>query len=238
MRELGWSDPQDAIGKKVEWWGIEPPVVATVIGVTENFNYASLHQKVESLVIVPIPYWPNGFNFVSVRLNADQTSTALEFVRNKWDKLFPETPFTYSFLDDDFGKLYASEDRLGSIFTIFASLAIFIACLGLLGLASFMAEARTKEIAIRKILGASVAGIVNLMSKEFILLVLLSNIAAWPIAYYIMNAWLENFAYRIDLQPFVFAFAGIAAMGIALFTVSFQAFKAAATNPVESLKYE
>lgn len=238
VRELGWSDPQDAIGKRVEWWGIEPPVVATVIGVTENFNYASLHQKVESLVIVPIPYWPNGFNFVSVHLNADQTSTGLEYVRNTWDKLFPETPFTYSFLDDDFGKLYASEDRLGSIFTIFASLAIFIACLGLLGLASFMAEARTKEIAIRKILGASVAGIVNLMSKEFILLVLLSNIAAWPIAYYIMNTWLENFAYRIDLQPFVFAFAGIAAMGIALFTVSFQAFKAAAANPVESLKYE
>ncbi|MBL7959407.1 ABC transporter permease [bacterium] len=238
VQELGWANAHDAIGKKVEWWGIEPPVVATVIGVTENFNFASLHQQVASLVFVPIPYWPNGYNYISVRLNPEHTSSALEHVRETWEKLFPETPFAYTFLDDDFGKLYASEDRLGSIFTIFASLAIFIACLGLLGLASFTAEVRTKEIAIRKILGASVTGIVNLMSKEFIVLVLLSNIVAWPLAYYIMNSWLEKFAYRIDPSVWVFVGSGLAALMIALLTVSFQAIKAASANPVEALKYE
>ncbi len=238
VQELGWASAQDAVGQKVEWWGIEPPVIATVIGVTENFNFASLHQKVASLVLVPIPYWPNGYNYISVRVNPANTSAALGFVRETWEKLFPETPLTYSFLDEDFGKLYASEDKLGSIFTVFASLAIFIACLGLLGLASFMAESRTKEIAIRKILGSSVAGIVNLMSKEFIFLVLLSNIAAWPVAYYIANAWLENFAFRIAIHPLVFVIAGVSAITIVLITVSFQAFKAASADPVQALKYE
>lgn len=238
VQELGWKNAQEAIGQKVEWWGIEPPVIATVIGVTENFNFASLHQKVGSLILVPIPYWPNGYNYISVRVNPANTSAALKQVSETWEKLFPETPFTYSFLDDDFGKLYASEDKLGSIFTVFASLAIFIACLGLLGLVSFMAESRTKEIAIRKILGSSVAGIVNLMSKEFIFLVLFSNIAAWPLAYYITNAWLDNFAFRIAVQPLVFVIAGVAAMTIALVTVSFQALRAAAADPVQALKYE
>lgn len=236
--ELGWTKPEDALGKKVEWWGLEPPLTMTVLGVMKNFNYISLHQTIGPLVIVPISYWPNGYNYVTVRISTGQAASALNHIQSTWEKLFPQAPFSYTFLDDNFGKLYASEDRLGRIFVSFAALAIFIACLGLLGLASFMAETRTKEIGIRKVLGASVTGIVHLISKEFLKLVVLANLIAWPIAYYVMGSWLENFAYRIAISPMTFIIAGLTALLIALLTVSYQALKAAVANPVNALKYE
>ncbi len=147
-------------------------------------------------------------------------------------------PFIYSFLDDDFNNLYRGEQRTGSMFTTFAALAIFIACLGLFGLAIYSAEQRTKEIGVRKVLGASVKGIIGLMSKEFIRLVIVSVVIATPVAWWAMNKWLQNFAYRIDISWWIFLAAGGIAMFIALATVSFQAIKAAIANPVKSLRTE
>jgi putative ABC transport system permease protein len=159
-------------------------------------------------------------------------------VEEKWRAVYPLHPFEYSFLDEDFDHLYRAEQVRGKIFSAFAGLAIFIACLGLFGLAAFSAEQRTKEIGIRKILGAAEGQIVFLLSKEFVVLVLLANLVAWPIAYWAMHNWLQDFAYRTSLQWDIFIFGGIAALLISLLTVSFQAIKAAVANPVEALRYE
>jgi putative ABC transport system permease protein len=150
----------------------------------------------------------------------------------------PGTPFEFSFLDRIYDDQYRNEERTGRVFTIFTFFALFVACLGLLGLASFAAEQRTKEIGIRKVLGASVPGILLMMSREFTRWVLLANITAWPIAYYIMHRWLQSFAYRSGIGWLVFILSGFIALAIALLTVSFQAVKAAVANPVESLRYE
>lgn len=156
----------------------------------------------------------------------------------KWKTLSPDYPFEYHFLDESYEQLYESERKTGTIFNFFSLVALFIACLGLYGLASFSAEQRTKEIGVRKVLGASVAEVVFLLSKEFTKWVLMANIIAWPVAYYFMNKWLEDFAYRIDITLWVFVLSGGIALLIALVTVSYQAIKAALANPVESLRYE
>jgi len=176
-------------------------------------------------------------NFV-VRLSPQDIPAKLAFVEEKWRQVYPLHPFEYSFLDEDFDNLYRAEQLRGKIFSAFAGLAIFIACLGLFGLAAFSAEQRTKEIGIRKILGAAEGQIVFLLSKEFVLLVLIANLVAWPIAYWAMHNWLRDFAYRTSLQWDIFILGGIAALLISLLTVSFQAIKAALANPVEALRYE
>jgi putative ABC transport system permease protein len=150
----------------------------------------------------------------------------------------PNRAFEYSFLDQDFEALYRSEERMQAIFSYFAFLAILIACLGLFGLASFMIQQRTKEIGVRKVLGASVTGIVGLLSKEFVKLVLAANLIAWPLAYFVMKRWLQDFAYRVDINVTTFVLAAVLALVIALLTVSYQAIKAALANPVEALRYE
>jgi putative ABC transport system permease protein len=177
-------------------------------------------------------------NYISVRVKTGNLSESMNFVKSKWDEFASGVPFEYSFLNEDYNILYINEKQTEQLLFIFSSLTIFIACLGLLGLASYIAGLRTKEIGIRKILGASVSGIVLSLSTEFIKWVIIANLIAWPVAYFFMNRWLQNFAYRIDISWWMFVLSGGIALVIALVTVSFQAVKAAMANPVESLRYE
>jgi putative ABC transport system permease protein len=207
-----------------------------VIGVVKDFHYESLHQKIRPMAIVLLS--EGAGSYVSVRIGAENISRTLAFLKKTWQSFAPGQPFEYSFLDDDFDRLYRAEQRAGQLFTAFSVLAGFIACLGLFGLASFTAEQRTKEIGVRKILGASLSGIIALLSKDFLKWVLIANIIAWPVSYYAMNRWLQNFAYRISIGPWAFLSAALIALGIAILTVSFQSVRAALANPVDSLRYE
>jgi putative ABC transport system permease protein len=182
--------------------------------------------------------YPKRVRYACIRIKAGNIPETIKFLENSWKKLVPDFPFVYGFLDDRIDGLYTAEQRMGTVFNCFTLLAIFIACLGLFGLASFMAEQRTKEIGIRKVLGAPVFGIVFMLSREFTKWVLVANIIAWPLAYFAMNRWLQNFAYRINIGISTFLLAAALVFIIALFTVSFQAFKAALLNPVEALRYE
>jgi len=227
---IGWENP---IGKRIEGFG--PNYKPKVIGVVEDFHFKSLHQPIEPLIITMIG---GDLLFASVKIKTDDTPTAINGIKNAWMKVNSDHVFEYSFLDEDYDSLYQAENRLVQIFGYFSALAIFIACLGLFGIASFTAEKRSKEIGIRKVLGASVLGINFLLSKEFLKLVLLANILSWPAAYFIMKRWLQNFAYNIDITVWMFIFAGLGAFVIALITVSFQTIKAANANPVDTIKYE
>ncbi|MGH7452210.1 MAG: ABC transporter permease, partial [bacterium] len=205
------------------------------IGIVQDFHFASLHEKIEPAVF---HIWPQRYSCFAVKMRVADISEATAFLRSTWSRIIPHQPFEFFFLDEEFNRQYEKDERVGRIFGYAATLAIFIACLGLFGLAAFSAEQRTKEIGVRKVMGASVAGIVGLLSKDFIKLVLIANVVAWPVAYYAMNRWLQNFAYRLDLGWWVFALAGGLALVIALLTVSTQAIKAALANPVEALRYE
>ena len=178
------------------------------------------------------------YNFLLIKLAPGKISEAMRFLKDKWQAVSSSQTFDYSFLDESFDYLYKTEQRLSTIFSYFTPLAIFIACLGLFGLTSFTAEQRTKEIGIRKALGASVPDIVILLSKEFTKWVLVATIIAWPLAYFAMNRWLQHFAYRVDMDPGVFLLSSIVAFATALLTVGYQAIKAARANPVEALRYE
>jgi putative ABC transport system permease protein len=183
----------------------------------------------------------HNFLYFSLQLRADNrtaVSGVIDKMEQTWARFFPDNPFNYFFLDDHFNDQYLADQRLGNIVAIFSSLAILIACLGLFGLASYMVTIRTKEIGIRKVLGASTAGLVRLLSKDFLLLVLIAMVIASPLAWWLMDRWLENFAYRISIQWWVFALTGLIALSIAFFTVSLQSVKAALANPIESLKSE
>ena len=179
-----------------------------------------------------------GSSYVSVRVKPGNISENLNQLESKWKNFAPNTPFDYSFLDNEFDALYRSEKRMGTVFGIFTILSIFVACLGLFGLAAYTAERRTKEIGVRKVLGASVQNLVALLSKDFIKLVVVATVIAFPIAWWSMNKWLEDFAYRITIGWWMFMLAGVIALLIALFTVSFQAIKASVANPVKSLRTE
>lgn len=208
-----------------------------IIGVMKNFHYLSLRNKIEPLAIY---MWPRdqGFNYTLIRISSENISASLDFVRETWQKVVPDFPFEYRFLVDDFEYYYRSEERMGNLLKYFSILAVFIACLGLFGLASFSVEQRTKEIGIRKVLGASVSGIVRLLARESLLLVAIANLIVWPVAYYGMNRWLETFAYRTNVGWETLVLTGILALAIALITVSYQAIRAALTNPVDSLRHE
>ncbi len=229
VRELGWKD---SVGRPFHVGGEE---LGRVIGVVKDFHFKSLHQKIEPLVLDLKTEWSMT---AAIRLAPGDFRNALDFMGTQWRLFEPEQPFGYGFLDSSLDRLYRAEKRLGRLFSSFTLLAIFVASLGLFGLAAFSAEQRTKEIGVRKVLGASVAGIVGLLSKDFIKLVLLANVIAWPLAWYAMNKWLQDFAYRVDIDWSVFALAGGIALCIALLTVSTQAIKAALANPVEALRYE
>lgn len=231
-KTMGIDDP---VGKNLIRVG--DTLKLKIIGITDNFNYESLHQKIEPLIFGLLT--PRNFGrFISVRFAPQNAQTTIRDISNVWHKYAGNQAFEYSFFNDDFAKLYSSEQRTGQIFSIFSVLAIIIACLGLLGLAAYTAEQRTKEIGIRKVLGASISEIIFMLTKEFTKWVLIANVIAWPAAYFLMKGWLENFAYRIEINIWVFILAGISALLISIITVSYQAVKAALANPIVSLRYE
>jgi putative ABC transport system permease protein len=235
LKVFGWDQP---INKKINDWS-EPRNIFHVIGVVKDFHYESMHQKVRPMGLLFL----NGTykwspDYISVRVNPGNIGQTIELIENTWDAFSPKLPLEYSFLDEDYDRLYKNEQQTQQLFIIFSFLSIFIACLGLLGLASFMAEQRTKEIGIRKALGATVNHIAIMLSKDFTKWVLLANLVAWPVAYIAMHKWLQDFAYRIEISGWMFVFAGVLAFIIALLTVSFQVVRAARKNPVDSLQYE
>jgi putative ABC transport system permease protein len=228
VEQLGWTN---AVGKPFRAW--DRPM-GTVIGVVDDFHFQSLHQQVQPVVI---NYKPNWLGTVVVRLAPGDVSEALDAVRATWRTFAAGYAFDYTFLDEDYDRLYRSEERLAKLFGVFAGLAILIACLGLFGLAAYMAQQRTKEIGVRKVLGASVTQIVALLSKDFAVLVLIGLVVATPLAYVVMQRWLSDFAYHTALGPETFLLAGVLALLIAFLTVSYQAWRAATVDPVQSLRY-
>jgi len=224
-KKLGWEDP---VGKEVDVMGY-----TRVIGVVKDFHFASFHNEIEPMVLA----FESGGN-IAARIQPGDVMGRVVLIRGIFEGHSKGQPFDFFFLDDSFNELYQKEQRTGEIFSYFSLLAIFIACLGLLGLASFTVERRTKEIGIRKILGAPVLKIVGLLTKDFVMMVILANVIAWPIAYLAMRQWLDNFAYRIDLTIGTFLLAAGAALLIAFITISTQTLKAALSDPVDTLRYE
>ncbi|HWI90139.1 MAG TPA: FtsX-like permease family protein [Flavisolibacter sp.] len=228
---LGWKYPSKAINNELVYGGQK----GRIIGVTKDFHFESLHQKIVPLIMFPNPNFLNG---ISVKLSGTNIPGSIATVEKVWKKYLPETPFDYSFLDTRFDKLYEAEQKQESIFTSFSLIAIFIACLGLFGLSAFTISQRIKEIGIRKVLGASVNNIVGLLSKDFLKLVIVAAVIAFPAAWFAMHKWLQDFAYRINIQWWVFILAGVIAAAVAFFTVGLQAAKAATSNPVKNLRTE
>jgi putative ABC transport system permease protein len=237
VKRFNWEKPiGKTIVRRVEDSAGERSLVTThVIGVIRDFHLESLHDEIEPIFIGNIP---SDQNTIVARISPEDISQTMGKLSDKWAEMVPDKPLDYIFLDESFDRAYRSEERLSRIFLNFSVLAIFIGCLGLFGMSAFAAEQRTKEIGIRKVLGASIAGIVRMLSKEFLILVVVANVIAWPIAYYGMNRWLENFAYRDEIGWGVFAMAGLSALLIALMAVSYQSIRAARANPVKSIKYE
>lgn len=231
---IGWKSPQEALGKEFKYGDIN----GHVIGVIKDFHFESMHQAIVPLVLIMLPERRNYFNNLSIKVAGGSMAAAMSYAESTWKKFFPETPFDYVFLDDSFDRLYQAEQRQANLFTAFALVAIFIACLGLFGLSAFSISQRVKEIGVRKVLGADVRTIVLLLSKDFLKLVVLAAFLAFPIAWWAMNNWLKDFAYRVSMDWWVFLLAGIVAAIIAFLTVSFQAIKAAIANPVKSLRSE
>jgi putative ABC transport system permease protein len=227
---LGWK-PQEAIGKKMFLGSHRPGEVKAVV---KDFHFASLHNPVEPLVL-----FPGGWgNYLLVKATGNNLAGTISFIQKKWKELAPQRPFEYRFMEDEFNKLYASELRTGKVFNIFSAIAILLACIGLFGLSAYSIRQRIKEIGVRKVLGAPVFNIALLLSGSFLKLVFVAFVIASPLAWWAMNKWLQDFEYRISITWWMFAVAGIAALLIALITVSFQAIKAALANPVKSLRTE
>jgi putative ABC transport system permease protein len=205
-----------------------------IAGILENYHQMSLKTNVNPMVFRLIP----ASTFFAFKTEADNSKNVIAALERPWKEFFPGNPMNYFFLDQFFNRQYDSDIKFGRVFGLFTLLAIFVACLGLFGLASFMTIQRTKEIGIRKVLGSSISGIILLLSKGFIQLVLIANLIAWPLAWWIMNKWLESFPYRIEINFILFVLAGLGVVIIAFLSVGFQTLKAALINPAETLKYE
>jgi putative ABC transport system permease protein len=233
---IGWRSPEQAIGRDFKY----AQTKGKVIGVIGDFHFESLHQKIVPIILLnpPTTATDSYFNNLSVKITGNNVQNTLAFVEKTWKKYLPEIPYQSTFLDERFADLYKEEQRQGTIFTVFACIAIFIACLGLFGLSAFTISQRVKEIGVRRVLGANIDSIVILLSKDFLRLVLIASIIAFPIAWYAMTHWLGDFAYRASIHWWVFILAAVLASVVALATVSFHAFKAAVVNPVKSLKME
>lgn len=231
VKRIGWDSVEDAIGKGFAYGRRS----GQIIGVVKDFHFESLHQEISPIVMFMAA---SIHNKISVRIGPENIPRTMAFLKDIWAEMRPNFPFSYYFIDENFDQLYKSEEKLGRIFGYFAFLSVLIGCLGLFGLASYSAERRTKEIGIRKVLGASAAGITYLLSKEFTKWVLLANVVAWPAAYLIMSRWLQNFAYRSGIGLGTFILAGGAALAIAFLTVAYQAVKASIADPISALKYE
>ncbi|HEV2482035.1 MAG TPA: ABC transporter permease [Puia sp.] len=210
--------------------------LGSIVGISKDFNFNSLHYKIEPMFL--LDQGASSFSMLSVKIDGRQARQAIAFIGSTWKKVLPEYPFNYQFLDDHFKELYRTDTQVSRMVAIMAGLAILISCLGLFGLASFSTEKRTKEIGIRKILGASVNDVVFLLVKKFVGLVLISDVIAWPLAWLALHHWIQNYAYRVALSWWVFAVAGVAALLIAIATVSYHAVNAALSNPVKTLRSE
>ena len=224
-------DMENPIGQRFSMWNRE----GTIIGVVADFHFMSMHQKIEPLIMKMMPGWTN---YLCLRISTNSWTEIKQDIQNIWESIIPNQPFEIHFLNQNYENLYLTEKRISLLFQIFSGLAILISCLGLFGLTAFAAEQRTKEIGVRKLLGASVSNLTYLVSKDFLKLVLLANIIALPFAYFLMKNWLDSFAYRINLGITVFLISIAITIIIALITVIYQAIKTALTNPVMSLKYE
>jgi putative ABC transport system permease protein len=225
------ADMASLIGKQ---FGFDS--LGRIVGIAKDFNFNSLHYKIETIFLFNQKEW--GFGTLSVKINANKTSQAVALIQKIWQENFPGHPLQYQFLDDHFKEVYSTDTQITKMVGILAFLAILISCLGLFGLASYSAERRIKEIGVRKVLGASMSNIVGLLSKHFIKLVIIANVIAWPLAWYTVNRWMQDYAYRLPLSWWVFVLSGLVALAIALTTVSLLAMKAARANPVESLRSE
>ena len=223
---------ENPVGKSFKMWDRDP---GRIIGIVKNVHNASLHHEIQPVFYVQFPYF---YNYLIINMKNENVHDTIGFIQDVTRKINPNFPFEFHFLNEYIDRSYQTERQINRMITYFTMLAIFISCLGLFGLSLFMAELRTKEIGIRKTLGATVSNIVGLMSKDFLLLVAVANLISWPASYFIMNKWLQNFAYRIDIGLWVFALAIALSLFIALLTISFQTIKAATANPVDSLRYE
>jgi putative ABC transport system permease protein len=231
VQTLGWGSAKEALGKRIYGGGHE----GNIIGVMQDFHYQGLQRQVGPLIL---DMNSKRFRLINLSVNIQSLKETLLFVEQKWEELQPGIPIEFFFLDESFDRQYRSEEQMGKIGAAFTFLGLLTACLGLFGLASFMTEQRTKEIGIRKVLGASVKGIVYSLTKGFSKWVLVGNLIAWPLAYFVMNRWLQSFAYQIEMEIWVFLISAFAALLIAVITVSYQSIKAAIANPVDCLRYE
>jgi putative ABC transport system permease protein len=235
VKQMGWTEP---IGKFVDYPGDR--LRFKVIGIVKDFNTESLHNPISSFALFYKTSQSIHVNasYMAVRIRPGNYQKAIQHIQVQWAAFMPENPFEYSFMDAEFDALYRTDQTIGKVFGVFTFLSLTVACLGLLGLAMFTAERRNKEIGIRKVLGASVRNVVAMLSKDFLKLVIIASLIAFPIAWYAMNKWLEDFAYKTEVNWWVFAGATGLVVVIALFTISFQSLKAALTNPVDSLRGE
>ena len=233
MKNLGIKNPDDILNKEISIWNglIKCPVV----GVLKDFNDRSFHNDLAPLLITTNVTM---YDQAAIKLETKNIASTLESVKTVWEQTFPNFVYEYRFLDDKIESFYKQESQLASLYKIFAVIAILLSCLGLYGLVSFMAVQRVKEVGVRKVLGASVASVIYLFSKEFIILVAIGFVIASPVAWYFMDKWLQDYVYRINISWWIFLMGGISAVVIALVTVSFQAIKAAIANPVKSLRAE
>jgi ABC-type antimicrobial peptide transport system permease subunit len=223
--------PAEAVGRRFSFMDVD----GTIVGVMKNYHFQSLRNAVEPLAVV---LHPEAVRFAVVRLRPGETPAALEAVKSAWQAVNRLYPFDYRVIDEDFDQLYRADERLGVVLDLFGGIAVVIASLGLFGLASFTAEQRTKEIGVRKVLGASPGGLVALFSREFAGLVGIANLVAWPAGYLAMRSWLQGFAFRAAPPWWAFAGAGAGALAIAMLTVAYQAIRAARTDPVKAIRYE
>ncbi len=230
-KAYGWNNLSDGLDKDFSYANIK----GKLVGIVKDFHFESLHQS-----IIPIVFYsrPGIFSDLSIRIAGGKTQEGLAHIEKVWKEFLPDRPFNYAFISEDYHRLYLEEQKQNQLFTIFSGLAIFIACLGLFGLATFNTLQRIKEIGIRKVLGASVPSILGLLSKEIVVLIVVANLIAWPIAWYFMQQWLNSFAYHVDMNIAIYLLAAIAAVLLALLTVSSQTIKAALTNPSSTLRYE
>jgi putative ABC transport system permease protein len=238
VNQLGFGTPQAALGQRLNWekWTEDtqnPLKMGKVIGVVKDFHVKSLHEKLSPTIL---QIYPEVLVKIAVKINTADLPGTISYIENTWNKFTPDYPLEYKFLDENFAIMYSAEDKLSTLLLIFTLMAILVGCMGLLGLAAFSAEQRVKEIGIRKVLGASVLSIVSLLSKTFIKPVIIATVIAFPIAWWAMNNWLQDFPYRVEISWWIFALAVIVAVVIALLTVSFQSIKAATSNPVKSLR--
>jgi ABC-type antimicrobial peptide transport system permease subunit len=233
LRKLGVRNPQDAIGKEINFW--DGNKVANIVGVIRDFNSYSLREPMAAVVLST---WKDVYQTINIKIKPGAEKAILPFVEKIWNESFPDYVYEYHFLDKTIANFYRQENQLSMLYKIFAGIAIFISCLGLYGLVSFMAVQRTKEVGIRKVLGATAQHIVYLLSKEFTLLIIIAFIISAPVAYYIMHKWLQNYTYRIPLTASIFLLAIVSSIIIAWITVGQRAIKAAFANPVKSLRTE